>query len=187
VHRLDRDTSGLMVFALTPESARELTEQFRAHKNRRSYLAIVAGRPQPGRIESWLLLDRGDGLRGSGPEGQGEHALTHIESVEPLGEASLVRCRLETGRTHQLRIHLAEAGHPLLGDRVYRGPLGQRPLPDASGAPRQALHAAELGFTHPATGQPMSFTSDWPEDLRKLIGLLRSLSGKEHEAPPSGE
>ncbi len=184
VHRLDRDTSGLMVFALTPEAARELTAQFRAHKNRRSYLALVAGHPAPGRIESWLLRDRGDGLRGGGPVGEGEHAVTHVESVEPLGDVSLVRCRLETGRTHQLRIHLAEAGHPLLGDRVYRGPLGGRPPPDLSGAPRQALHAAELGFIHPATGLAMSFTSDWPDELRSLIERLRKLALKGREAEP---
>src|SRR5207244_4334096 len=120
---------------------------FRAHSVERCYLAIVRGRARPQRIESWLVRDRGDGRRGSAPKpGEGQRAVTHVHLVEELGGYTLVECRLETGRTHQVRIHLGEAGTPICGDHVYDRPLHGRPLPDASGMTRIALHAATLGF-----------------------------------------
>src|SRR5262249_18869505 len=122
VHRLDRETSGLVVFARTAEAERHLGRQFRAHSTERLYHALVRGQARDARLESWLVRDRGDGRRGSGPEGEGQRAVTHVRVVEALGEFSLVECRLETGRTHQVRIHLGEAGTPLCGERVYDRP-----------------------------------------------------------------
>jgi 23S rRNA pseudouridine1911/1915/1917 synthase len=174
VHRLDKDTSGLVVFARTPEAERHLGRQLRAHTIERRYLAVVRGRAKPGRIESWLVRDRGDGRRGSSAEpGVGQHAVTHVRVVEELGDFTLVECRLETGRTHQVRIHLGERGTPLCGERVYDRPLHGRPLPDKSGAPRLALHAASLGLEHPATGKRMHWGSPLPHDLKELVQQLR--------------
>jgi 23S rRNA pseudouridine1911/1915/1917 synthase len=175
VHRLDKDTSGLAVFARTTEAERHLGRQFRAHTIERRYLAVVRGRATPARIESFLVDDRGDGRRGTSTvPGQGKRAITHVRVVEPLGDFTLVECRLETGRTHQVRIQLAEAGTPLCGERVYDRPLHGAPLPDRSGAPRLALHAASLGFEHPATGQRMTWNTPLPPDLRALVKRLRS-------------
>jgi len=174
VHRLDRDTSGLVVFARTVEAERHLGRQFRAHTIERRYLAIVRGRAKPGRIDSRLVRDRGDGRRGStGEPGAGKHAVTHVAVVEDLGDFTLVECRLETGRTHQVRIHLGESGTPLCGERVYDRPLHGRPRPDASGAPRLALHAASLGFVHPATGTVMAWQSPLPPELAGMLKRLR--------------
>jgi 23S rRNA pseudouridine1911/1915/1917 synthase len=107
VHRLDKDTSGLVVFARTPEAESSLGQQFRAHTIERLYLAVVRGRARDDRIESWLFADRGDHRRGSGPRhGPGQHAVTHVRVVEELGDFTLVECRLKTGRTHQVRIPL---------------------------------------------------------------------------------
>jgi 23S rRNA pseudouridine1911/1915/1917 synthase len=174
VHRLDKDTSGLVVFARTPQAERHLGKQFRAHSVERSYLALVRGKASAGRIESRLVPDRGDGRRGSTREpGAGQRAVTHLRLVEELGDYSLVECRLETGRTHQVRIHLGEAGTPLCGERIYDRPLNGRPLPDASGFPRVALHAGLLGFEHPATGKQMTWTSPLPADMAGLVRRLR--------------
>jgi 23S rRNA pseudouridine1911/1915/1917 synthase len=174
VHRLDKDTSGLVVFARTREGERELGRQFRAHTLERSYLAIVRGRAREGCIESFLVTDRGDGRRGSTTlPGQGKRAVTHVQIVERLGEFTLIECRLETGRTHQVRIHLGEAGFPLCGERVYDRPLHGRPLPDNSSAPRLALHAASLGLQHPTTRKRMVWRSRLPEDLKSLLRRLR--------------
>jgi 23S rRNA pseudouridine1911/1915/1917 synthase len=173
VHRLDKETSGLVVFARTPEAARHLGRQFRGHDVDRLYLALVRGRAREGRIASSLVRDRGDGRRGSGPPGQGQHAVTHARVVEELGDYTLVECRLETGRTHQLRIHLGEAGTPLCGERVYDRPPHGRPLPDGSGAARVALHAAVLGFDHPATGKRPRWTAPLPPDMAALVERLR--------------
>jgi 23S rRNA pseudouridine1911/1915/1917 synthase len=175
VHRLDKLTSGLLVFARTPLAERELGRQFRAHTVDRCYQAIVLGQPIPQTIRSWLVRDRGDGRRGSCPvENRGKLAITHIQSVEPLGPFSLVTCRLETGKTHQIRIHLADLGHPVCGDPVYSIRPDGKQIADASGAPRLALHAAELGFKHPATGQQMHWTMPMPADLNSLIKRLQS-------------
>src|SRR5205807_6515110 len=177
VHRLDRDTSGLVVFARTPAAESNLGKQFRAHTVGRRYLAITRGRPPEGRIESWLVADRGDGRRGSGPPGEGQRAVTHVRVLEDLGPCCLVECRLETGRTHQVRIHLGEAGAPLAGERVYDRPVNGAPAPDPSGSPRVALHAAYLGFSHPATGAWVEWESPLPEDLQAVVRRLRSARG----------
>ncbi|HKB41352.1 MAG TPA: pseudouridine synthase, partial [Gemmataceae bacterium] len=173
VHRLDKETSGLVVLARTAEAERNLGKQFRAHTIERHYLAIVRGRTVDGKIESWLVRDRGDGRRGSGPPDEGQHAVTHVRVLERLGEYTLVECRLETGRTHQVRIHLGEAGTPLCGERVYDRPPHGRPLPDGSGATRVALHAASLAFDHPVTGKRVRWSSPLPKDMKALLSRLR--------------
>jgi 23S rRNA pseudouridine1911/1915/1917 synthase len=180
VHRLDKDTSGLVVFARTVEAERHLGRQFRAHAIERCYLAVVRGQAKPGRIESYFVNDRGDGRRGSTTEpNQGKRAVTHVRVVEELGDYTLVECRLETGRTHQVRIHLAESGTPLCGERVYDRPLHGKPPPDPSGAPRLALHAARLGFTHPATEKGMAWQSPLPKDLKAFLVRLRKSQKNE--------
>jgi 23S rRNA pseudouridine1911/1915/1917 synthase len=174
VHRLDKETSGLVVFARTIAAERHLGQQFRAHSTERCYLALVRGRAKSGRIESSLVRDRGDGRRGSTTKpGEAQRAVTHVRVVEELGEYTLVECRLETGRTHQLRIHLGEAGTPLCGERIYDRPLHGKPLPDGSGAARIMLHAATLGFEHPLTGKRMKWTALLPEDMANLLARLR--------------
>jgi len=174
VHRLDRDTSGLMVFARTASAQRALAACFRAHDIERVYEALAHGAVPARRIESALLPDRGDGLRGSfglyrhargEPPPEARWSVTHVAPIEALAGATRVECRLETGRQHQIRIHLSEMGHPLLGERVYirdyAGPVIE--------APRAMLHARTLGFVHPATGKPLAFESEPPEDFRALV------------------
>lgn len=174
VHRLDKDTSGLVVFARTKHAEGELGRQFRGHTVSRRYLAIVRGKAQPGRIESFIAADRGDGRRGSvvRPE-KGQRAVTHVRIVEELGDFTLVECRLETGRTHQVRIHLGERGTPLCGEHIYDRPLHGAPAPDESHAPRLALHAAELALDHPATRRRLSWSSPLPDDLVAVLNRLR--------------
>ncbi|MCS6977639.1 MAG: RluA family pseudouridine synthase [Gemmatales bacterium] len=174
VHRLDRETSGLMVFARTAEAERHLGLQFRKHTIHRRYLAIVLGAPKEQTIDTYLVRDRGDKRRGSTKlKGVGKRAITHVKPLERLGDYTLIECRLETGRTHQIRIHLAEKGHPLCGEKVYNQPLFQPPIPDHSGAPRLALHAAELGFEHPTTGEHLHFEMPLPSDLQEFLDRLR--------------
>jgi 23S rRNA pseudouridine1911/1915/1917 synthase len=174
VHRLDKDTSGLVVFARTVEAERHLGRQFRAHRIERVYRAVVRGQAKDARIESWLVRDRGDSRRGSSAKpGEGQRAVTSVHVVEKLGDYTLFECRLETGRTHQVRIHLGEAGTPLCGERIYDRPLHGKPLPDGSGMKRVALHAAVLGFEHPATGRRMRWTSKLPKDMADLVERLR--------------
>jgi 23S rRNA pseudouridine1911/1915/1917 synthase len=176
VHRVDKDTSGLVVFAQTPLAQRELSKQFRAHAVERRYLAIVRGKAKSQRISSYLVDDRGDGRRGTATEsGAGKHAVTHVRVVEDLGDYTLVECRLETGRTHQVRIHLGEAGTPICGERVYDRPTHGRPIPDQSGITRVALHATSLGFRHPRTGRKMQWTSPAPKDMAGVIQRIRKL------------
>src|SRR5262249_7930256 len=154
--------------------------QFRAHTTERGYLALVRGRAVPERIETRLVEDRGDGRRGSSTQAAvGQRAVTHVHVLEDLGDFSLVECRLETGRTHQVRIHLGEQGTPICGEQIYDRPLHGQPAPDASGAPRLALHAAELSFTHPTTGKRMTWTSPLPNDLKALLAQLRKRQDKE--------
>ncbi len=180
VHRLDRDTSGLMVFARTAEAERRLVQMFRKHDLHRVYLAIVLGRAREQTIESCLVRDRGDGLRGSTTLPRvGQRAVTHVKPLERLEGYTLVECRLETGRTHQIRIHLAEAGNMVCGEKVYVRRLGGKPVHDPSGAQRQMLHAAELGFRHPITGEDLRFGMPLPDDMRRLLARLR------HEGRPS--
>jgi 23S rRNA pseudouridine1911/1915/1917 synthase len=147
----------------------------------------------PRTIDTWLARDRGDGLRGSvGSDRQAEpelrtdlageippggrdlqRAITHVRPMEQLAGYTIVECRLETGRTHQIRIHLAEIGHMLCGEKTYTHAPGQKPQADASGAPRQALHAAEIAFTHPITNQPLRFRMPLPKDLKGWLLTLR--------------
>jgi 23S rRNA pseudouridine1911/1915/1917 synthase len=174
VHRLDRDTSGLMVFALSPQAERILTGMFRKHDLHRVYLAIVEGSVEAQTFESRLVRDRGDGLRGSTAlPNTGKRAVTHVRPVEHLNGYTLIECRLETGRTHQIRIHLAEAGHPVCGDKVYRRALFKSPTADRGGALRQALHASQLGFNHPITGEPLHFEMPLPADFARLLVRLK--------------
>ena len=165
VHRIDRATSGLLMFAKTKKAELGLAAQLRAHTAARSYLCVAHGTVRSGRIESYLVRDRGDGLRGSTTRReQGKRAVTHVEVVStprPLRGATFCEVRLETGRTHQIRIHLAEAGHPLVGEPVY--------LRDYAGpvltSPRLLLHAATLGFDHPVTGARVELSSPLPPDF----------------------
>jgi 23S rRNA pseudouridine1911/1915/1917 synthase len=170
VHRLDKETSGLIVFSRTLAAKRELKNQFRFHTVRRRYWALAHGQVGSRSFQTQLVADRGDGLRGSTDNPRlGQTATTHVRALEALRGATLVECQLETGRTHQIRIHLSEAGHPLLGERVYvRGHQGSL-LP----APRVMLHAFELGFEHPATRAPLRFESQMPEDMRRVLAELR--------------
>ena len=178
VHRLDKDTSGVMVFARTAEAKRVLALRFRAHDIERVYHAIAHGVVAAQRIETHLVLDRGDGLRGSygqfrRPRGaipaEAKRSVTHVEPIAPLDGATLVECRLESGRQHQIRIHLSELGHPLVGERVY--------IRDYAGpkieSMRVMLHARTLGFLHPRTGQRMTFEREAPDDFRAMLASLR--------------
>src|SRR5262245_55853628 len=169
VHRIDKETSGLLAFAKTKLAERELAALFRAHEVERTYLCVAHGRVRDRRIESMLVTDRGDGLRGSTHRpGQGKRAVTHVRVVEELPRATLCEVQLETGKTHQIRIHLAEDGHPLVGEKVYIRDLlkrGGEPLPSA----RLLLHAATLGFAHPVTGTRVQLSSALPDDFTKEV------------------
>ncbi len=174
VHRLDRDTSGLMVFARTVKAERHLAEQFKHHTTFRRYIAIVQGAVQAQTISTRLVRDRGDGRRGSTElPNVGKDATTHIRPLDQLAGYTMIECRLETGRTHQIRIHLSERGHPVCGDKVYHQPFSERPTPDTSMAPRLALHAAEIGFVHPISGEELRFSSPLPKDLQEFWQRLR--------------
>lgn len=173
VHRIDRETSGLVVFARNVPASRILAEQFRLHTTERRYLAIVVGRVGTGTIRTQFVRDRGDGRRGSTDEGDGKLAVTHVTPVEHFGDSyTLVECRLETGRTHQIRIHMAETGHMVCGERVYTQSR-RGAAKDESRAPRVMLHAADLGFVHPVSGAELRFTSPLPADMRKVLADLR--------------
>lgn len=175
VHRLDRDTSGLIVFARTRPAETQLAQQFRRHTTRRKYLAVAPGQVTAQTIRSNLVRDRGDGRRGSTSSSDlGKAAITHVRPIEQLGDYTLLECHLETGRTHQIRIHLAELGHPLCGETIYHKPLRGPAADDRSGAPRLALHAAELAFDHPITGERLNLESPLPSDLKKFLERLRS-------------
>jgi 23S rRNA pseudouridine1911/1915/1917 synthase len=174
VQRLDKETSGLVVFARTAAAERGLGKQFHEHTVMRRYLAIVPGQVSGQRIATRLVRDRGDSRRGSTTlPGQGKQAVTHVEVAERLPGYTLLSCRLETGRTHQIRIHLAELGHPICGERVYRCRPGIPPEPDASGAPRLALHAVELGFQDPVSGQAMHWSMPLPVELQGFLNRLK--------------
>jgi 23S rRNA pseudouridine1911/1915/1917 synthase len=161
VHRIDLETSGLMVFAKSAEANRVLSERFRTHELERAYQAVVAG------------AFPGDLSRIDKPVG-GRPALTHVAVRERFGaRATLLDCRLETGRTHQIRLHVLAVGHPVIGDGRYGAPFPAAP------APRMALHATTLGFRHPLSGAPLAFTSPWPPDLAAWTERLRAL-------PPPG-
>ncbi|HJZ53749.1 MAG TPA: RluA family pseudouridine synthase [Gemmataceae bacterium] len=175
VHRLDKETSGLVVFARTALAERELGLQFKKHTVVRRYLAVIPGFLAPRTIKSNLVPDRGDGRRGSTllPDA-GKEAITHVALEERLPGYTVLSCRLETGRTHQIRIHLAEAGHPVCGDKVYVKKPGGEVFEDKSGAPRLALHATELGFEHPVSGEHLHWRMPLPGDLQKFVERLRT-------------
>jgi 23S rRNA pseudouridine1911/1915/1917 synthase len=172
VHRLDKDTSGLLVFTRTVEAKQHLADQFRKHTVHRRYLAVVHGKLDAARsYKSYFVENRGDGLRGSvlGHRRDGQLAITWVTPLEHLQGATLIACKLETGRTHQIRIHLSEAGHPLVGEQVY---IRHRPGPFLE-APRILLHAAELGFEHPESGEQVFFRQPVPDDFRQAVEKLR--------------
>lgn len=183
VHRIDRDSSGLLVFARNEDAQRKIIEQFADHKAVRKYFALIPGTLPGQTIETYLIRDRGDGVRGSTPDKSiGQQAITHISTLRTIGAFSELECRLETGRTNQIRIHLAELGHPICGDIKYRGPLGSPPVEDESGIHRMALHAAELKFDHPTTRQPMHFETPWPPDMQRFLNRLQAGAVRRKEA-----
>ena len=194
VHRIDKDTSGLLVVAKTPDAKTNLGKQFFNKTTKREYLALVWGcpSPSPGTIVGNIDRDPRDRLRMAvfDPDsGIGKHAVTHYEVLEPLGPVSLVKCVLETGRTHQIRAHMKHIGHPLFADARYGGDQILRGV--NSGAyrkfvancfevcPRQALHARTLGFVHPVTHREMFFTSELPDDFKALLDRWRVRAAQE--------
>lgn len=188
VHRIDKDTSGLLVVAKTPDAKTHLGRQFFNKTTKREYVAVVWGRPEPadGRIEGNIGRSLKDRLQMTVfPDGDyGKHAVTHYSTVEPLGYVSVVKCVLETGRTHQIRVHMKHIGHPLFNDVRYGGDAILRGLTTARYrqfvancfdlCPRQALHARTLGFVHPATGEEMFFSAPVPPDMTALIDKWRN-------------
>ena len=177
VHRLDRDTTGLLVFARTSRAATSLMTQFRKHTVDRRYVALTRGIPEESRIESVFVKDRGDGRRGSSKEPKppgGQKAVTRVKVLADLGDCAKIECRLETGRTHQVRIHLGEAGTPLCGEKIYDRPRGGVPYPDESGAKRPMLHAAHLGFQHPETEEFVSWDAEPPADFAEVLAKLKA-------------
>ena len=175
VHRIDKDTSGLLVVAKTDAAHEGLARQFADHSISRAYLAVCAGRPHPAAGTVSGRIGRSDANRKKmavlDPDStRGKHAVTHYRTLKLLRDCTLIECRLETGRTHQVRVHCASIGHPLLGDPVYgRTPAALRPLLRDLGFARQALHATSLGFDHPVTGERVDFRAELPPDMRELI------------------
>jgi len=176
VHRIDKDTSGLLVVAKTDVAHEGLAKQFAAHSVERRYLAIVAGVPRIAESTVDAPLARSSANRKKiaiVEAGRGKRAVTHWRRLTVLRDAALVECRLETGRTHQVRVHMASIGHPLLGDPVYGGAAKtHRKILNGLNFHRQALHAAELGFIHPATKHRLSFASAMPADMQELFNAL---------------
>jgi 23S rRNA pseudouridine1911/1915/1917 synthase len=175
VHRIDKDTSGLLAYAKTKRAESGLAGMFRRHEVERTYLCVAHGDVPAQVIETEIAEDRGDGLRGSSHRG-GKRAVTHVRPIERLRAATFCEVRLETGRTHQIRIHLAEAGHPLVGERVYVRDWvrdGRVLLP----SPRLLLHAATLGFEHPIDGQRLRFSSPLPVDFESAVEALNPPPG----------
>ena len=179
VHRIDKDTSGLLVVAKSDAAHEGLAVQFAAHTVHRRYIAVCAGHPSPPEGTIDARVGRSDADRKKmtvlpNNSSRGKSAVTHYKVIERLDGAAVIECRLETGRTHQVRVHCASIGHPLLGDPAYgRTPKSLRPVLERTGFARQALHAAELGFQHPVTGEIVQFRSDLPADMAELIDQLR--------------
>lgn len=188
VHRLDRNTSGLLVIAKNDFTQTDLAAQFKVKSVHRLYWALVYGKPinKRGKLESFLKRHPTDRKRFAsekifqGKPPSGKRAVTHFEVIKssPAKEISLLHFRLETGRTHQIRVHISELGHPILGDLIYGS---TRKLKSVSALPlrtqiselhRLALHAAELGFIHPTSKQFMLFRTPWPDDLKELLRLV---------------
>lgn len=189
VHRIDKDTSGLLVIAKTPDAKTDLGRQFFNKTTKREYVAMVWGTPEPteGTVATNIGRSPKDRLQMTtfpldGPEGK--RAVTHYSVIEPLAHVSLVKCVLETGRTHQIRVHMKSLGHPLFadarygGDKVLRGVASSTYLAFVNNCfdvcPRQALHARTLGFRHPETGEEMFFTAPIPADMQALIDRWRT-------------
>ena len=176
VHRIDKDTSGLLVVAKTDVAHEGLAKQFAAHSIDRRYLAIVSGIPKAsqGKVDAPLARSATNRKKIAIVEGsRGKRAVTHWKRLEVLKDAALVECRLETGRTHQVRVHMASMGHPLLGDPIYgRSGKTHGKLLKELQFHRQALHAAELGFTHPVIKHRLSFSSPMPPDMQELFNAL---------------
>ncbi len=185
VHRIDRDTSGLLVVARTPEAREGLTELFRRHDIERRYVALVEGvPPSPVMWRTSYGRHPTERMKFSSRVREGREAVTHAEVAERLagGRASLVRCTLETGRTHQIRVHLSDAGFPILADAMYgRAPRWPPMRPIASALGRQALHAEVLGFVHPCTGRALRFSSAPPADFATALAALRALGVHQGE------
>jgi 23S rRNA pseudouridine1911/1915/1917 synthase len=170
VHRIDKETSGLVVFARTNLAFKHLKQLFRVHAVERRYVALVHGRATDRTIRSRLVADRGDGRRGSTTNNcLGRDAITHIHVLEHFESATLIECQLETGRTHQIRIHLSEIGHPLLGERVYMMRAAEQVA-----IPRLMLHARDLGFQHPTTGEVRRWSLPPPADMTAVVDALRA-------------
>ena len=190
VHRIDKDTSGLLVVAKTPNAKTSLGKQFFDKTTKREYVAVVWGVPSPeiGRIEGHIGRSLKDRLQMAVFPAcdYGKHAVTHYEVMEPLGYVSVVKCRLETGRTHQIRVHMKHIGHPLLcdarygGDEILRGTTSAKYRQFVNNCfslcPRQALHARTLGFVHPETGEEMFFSAPIPDDMTAMIEKWRNYS-----------
>ena len=174
VHRIDKDTSGLMVAAKTDRAHERLARQFHDHSIERRYKAIVSGMPTPpaGSVDAPLARSPHNRKKIAIIAG-GKRAVTHYRTEQRLAGAALVECRLETGRTHQVRVHMASIGHALLGDPVYgRDRGGPKAVLETLGFRRQALHAARLGFIHPVTGTTLAFDSAMPADMQELFSRL---------------
>ena len=239
VHRIDRDSSGLLVFARNEEAQKQIIQQFAEHHAVRMYFALIPGQIADQTIESHFIRDRGDGLRGSTKDTRasqhhtstkectqartvigeseesalaaaheqttppveaaavppatsgaaaaaqatiGQQAITHVRTLRTIGGYSELECRLETGRTNQIRIHLAELGHPICGDIKYSGPFGSPAMTDNSGVHRLALHAAELKFDHPTTGKHLHFETAWPDDMQRFLNRLQATAHRERSA-----
>jgi 23S rRNA pseudouridine1911/1915/1917 synthase len=178
VHRLDKGTSGLLVVAKDDRTREALKAQFAAHSIEREYVAIVVGRAKTATIDSLHGRHPTDRLRFTSRVREGRRAVTHVRVLEDLGEATLIACRLETGRTHQIRVHLAErARTPILGDPLYgRPPASARLRTLGEELGRQALHARLLGFVHPATGRAVRWESPLPAELERCLACLRAAS-----------
>ncbi len=184
VHRIDRDSSGLLVFARNKEAQTKIIHQFAQHAAVRKYLALIPGKIDDQSITSQFIRDRGDGLRGSTTDTSiGEHATTHFKTLQTYERQedskdkqifSELECSLETGRTNQIRIHLAELGHPICGDIKYRGPFGKPPVVDESRIFRMALHATRLTFVHPTNGKTMDFTTPWPKKMLRYVESIEA-------------
>jgi 23S rRNA pseudouridine1911/1915/1917 synthase len=184
VHRLDKETSGVMVVAKNDRAMQSLVDQFKTGAVHKEYAALVRGVPQPAqrRIQTMIGRSRHDRKKMSAQPPRGREAVTYYRVVEPFGDlAALLAVQIETGRTHQIRVHMAHVGHPVLGDPVYgrNKPIGDLGIPD-----RQLLHARELTFLHPTCGKPLTFEAPLPEDMQLWIRKLRDAAPRASHPIP---
>jgi 23S rRNA pseudouridine1911/1915/1917 synthase len=189
VHRIDKDTSGVLVVAKSDRAHQGLSDQFQVHSIKRVYLALIYGSPKEdgGKIESLIARHPVERKKMSGKVRDGKRAVTHWRVAGRYPQVTLMRLRLETGRTHQIRVHLSEAGHPLLCDETYGGaarisgvldPVLKKLIKEMG---RQALHAKTLGFIHPATGQYLEFDTELPPDMAAIVAYLEKTHGEGSE------